>query len=283
MSRPRQLVVFSDLDGTLLDHHSYEFEPARPAIEALRRAAIPLVLVTSKTAAEVSVLREQLGNVHPFIVENGAATVVPAGYFDPDSQPPADCDEVEVVSAGPTRSEILEIIDEVAGHGGFRFTGFAAMGPEGIARATGLPPDGAVRANQRSASEPLQWQDTEERLDAFEAKLAKHGLRCLRGGRFVSVGGQFDKGAAVRGLLERYRSRQPERRIVSIALGDGPNDLGMLACADIAVVVRGHHGHDMSLPDSANVIHTRLAGPAGWNEAMLSILESERQDQTDGN
>ena len=40
MNRPTQPVVFSDLDGSLLDHDTYEFEAARPAIEALRRAQV---------------------------------------------------------------------------------------------------------------------------------------------------------------------------------------------------------------------------------------------------
>ena len=42
---------------------------------------MPWVLVTSKTRAEVEFWRRCLGNEHPFIVENGGAAFVPAGYF----------------------------------------------------------------------------------------------------------------------------------------------------------------------------------------------------------
>ncbi len=46
-------IVFSDLDGTLLDHHTYSFQEATEALDALRKRAIPLILCTSKTRSEL--------------------------------------------------------------------------------------------------------------------------------------------------------------------------------------------------------------------------------------
>ena len=75
-------VVFTDLDGCLLDSVTYTYEPAAPALEALRAQDIPLVLVSSKTRAEIEPLRKQLDHHDPFMVENGAAVFVPRGLFD---------------------------------------------------------------------------------------------------------------------------------------------------------------------------------------------------------
>ena len=75
------LLVFTDLDGTLLDHDDYGFAPALPALERLRAAAVPLIPTTSKTLAETARLSRALGNGHPCIVENGSAICVPEGYF----------------------------------------------------------------------------------------------------------------------------------------------------------------------------------------------------------
>jgi len=55
------LVVFTDLDGTLLDEETYSWEAAEPALAMLRERGIPWVMVTSKTRAEVEVLRERMG------------------------------------------------------------------------------------------------------------------------------------------------------------------------------------------------------------------------------
>ncbi|MEM9278462.1 MAG: HAD-IIB family hydrolase, partial [Pseudomonadota bacterium] len=68
-----QLIFFTDLDGTLLDHETYSHEPAREALDAIRNNDIPLILASSKTAAEIEPLRNELGFDHcEAIVENGA-------------------------------------------------------------------------------------------------------------------------------------------------------------------------------------------------------------------
>jgi predicted mannosyl-3-phosphoglycerate phosphatase (HAD superfamily) len=46
------IVIFTDLDGTLLDDSSYSFEPAHEALAEVRIRKIPLILCTSKTRAE---------------------------------------------------------------------------------------------------------------------------------------------------------------------------------------------------------------------------------------
>ena len=53
-----RLLVVTDLDGTLLDHDTYDWEPARPAIEELKQRAFPLVLNSSKTIAELTPIAE---------------------------------------------------------------------------------------------------------------------------------------------------------------------------------------------------------------------------------
>ena len=70
-------VVITDLDGTLLDRETYGYGLAIPAIERLERNAIPLVLCSSKTAAEIQVIRKRINNRHPFIVENGGGIYLP--------------------------------------------------------------------------------------------------------------------------------------------------------------------------------------------------------------
>jgi mannosyl-3-phosphoglycerate phosphatase len=75
------LLVFTDLDGTLLDHHSYSFTAALPALERLRKARVPVIPVTSKTLAELAPLMRELDNAHPCIAENGGLIALPPGYF----------------------------------------------------------------------------------------------------------------------------------------------------------------------------------------------------------
>ena len=68
----RNYIIFSDLDGTLLDHKTYTFEPASEALSVLKSRKIPLILSSSKTKAEIERIQSKLALKDPFIFENGS-------------------------------------------------------------------------------------------------------------------------------------------------------------------------------------------------------------------
>ena len=71
-------LVFSDLDGTLLDTDTYDFTPAKEAIAFLKKQHFPLILCSSKTKAEIEVYHKRMGlKTCPFISENGGAIFIP--------------------------------------------------------------------------------------------------------------------------------------------------------------------------------------------------------------
>ncbi|HBF92181.1 MAG TPA: mannosyl-3-phosphoglycerate phosphatase, partial [Marinobacter adhaerens] len=222
MARPH-LILFSDLDGTLLDHDDYRWHAAGPALERLKAANIPLVLNSSKTMPEIRALREELGNNDPFIVENGAAVVIP-----PHALGNA---EEEVVNFGATRERVLEVLGTQRKKGA-RFRGFADMSTDELAAQTGLDPAAAGRAKERLGTEPLIWQGSEQELAEFEAALSAEDLRLVAGGRFLHAMGIFDKADGARFLLnkykEQYREQYGDGPVLAIALGDSPNDQQML-------------------------------------------------------
>mgnify|MGYP002626636661 CR=1 FL=1 len=75
----RRLLIFTDVDGCLLNKADYRYDAALPALERLRRLQVPLILCSSKTAAELSELHRELDlGEAPFIPENGGAIVRPA-------------------------------------------------------------------------------------------------------------------------------------------------------------------------------------------------------------
>jgi|GEM_PF-4270088 len=75
-------LVSTDLDGTLLDHYSYDWQAAAPSLARLAKLGIPVVINTSKTFEEVVSLQSSMLLTAPFIVENGSALFLPTSQFD---------------------------------------------------------------------------------------------------------------------------------------------------------------------------------------------------------
>ncbi len=265
MQRP-QLIIFTDLDGTLLDHHSYSWQAARSALQQLQAQQIPLILCTSKTAAEVSHLHQELALTTPYIVENGAGVILP------DAEPSA-------YFFGKPYAELINLVHRLRDAKRYRFKGFRDFSVAEVQQETGLPEAAAILAKQRLCSEPIRWDDCQEALETFRADLAEHDLQLLCGGRFYHVlSASADKGKALRWLLAHYPSQnQPAAGWYSIALGDGPNDQSMLEAADLAVVIPSASGRSPK-PAKVTIIHAQDQGPSGWNQTVLEILKQHNKE-----
>jgi mannosyl-3-phosphoglycerate phosphatase len=271
----RRLIVFTDLDGTLLDHTSYDWRPAKPAMEQLDKRGYPLIFASSKTFAEISKLRDQTGNTHPAIIENGGAIVIPPRYFA-DQSGENEIKPVIHTFAKPY-AEIIKIAHALRAQNGYLFRGFGDMSVDDVCEITSLDRDGAIAAKARAATEPILWNENEERLDQFREQLAEYGLVLTHGGRFHHIMSPVDKGQAVAWLLHRFHENEPDVSWVSAALGDSENDVEMLEQVDYPVLIKNPYSDQPSLTGMSNLARPRRPGPEGWNEAVLGIIK--RLDQ----
>lgn len=277
MNTNASLVVFTDLDGTLLDHHSYSFREAAAAIDILMAQGVPWLFNTSKTFAELRQLRRDLNNPWPMIVENGSGVAIPntpesSHLFatTPDDVQGEQRDGFQFYSLGLRRADFLPRLRELGTR--FKFLGYQDMTIEKLVELTGLSPEQAGQSLDRQYTEPCVWLDTDNSYDEFVAELDSMGLRCVRGGRFAHIMGKTDKGVALKWVMNTYF---PGSESSSVALGDGENDLPMLNSADIAILVRSPV-HDLPAPCLAKEsIVTEEPGPAGWAGAIIALLERQ--------
>jgi len=261
------LVVFTDLDGTLLDHYTYDWTPARPALEGLERTGTPLVLVSSKTRPEIEALRRVLGNRHPFVPENGGAVFIPEDY-ELDLPPEAvSIDRYRVLVLGRPAAEIAAAFDQMAARLPVRALSRMTI-PE-IAALTGLSPDQAAGAKNREFGEAFILDNPEVGEEQLAAAVRDLGLRLTRGGRFYHLLGENDKGRAVALLADLYRRKN--KKLITAAVGDSPNDRPMLAVVDRPFLVARPDGGYAEI-DWPGLTRIPLAGPAGFNQAVLSLL-----------
>lgn len=259
-------LIFSDLDGTLLNHDDYSFYGATHALEKIRKWDIPLVLNTSKTMTEVVDIRTALQNQHPFVVENGGAVLIPQGYFPYSERPLTEH------IFGPHRDDFLPVIHRIRKAGHYLFKGFDDFTISEISQETGLPLEQAENTKKRIASEPIKWLDDHERIKHFQKELEQENLKLIKGGRFWHIMGETDKAGAMDWLVAQYRNYKSSE-VVVIALGDSQNDKAMLEHADLAAVIRSNKGDHLRISKpERSIIYTEKQGADGWQEALDEIF-----------
>ena len=261
-------VIFSDLDGTLLDHNTYSFKAAKEALELIESKELPLVLCTSKTQREIEYYRDQLDNKDPFISENGGAIFIPEDYFSVEFNYDKKKDGYKVIEIGTTREDLIICLKSIANESGVDIKGFSQMNLGEIVQLTGLQENMAKLAMQRDYGEPFIVND--ENSATIANKIRLKGYEHTRGGRFHHILSGNDKGKAVKILTNIYKSKFSH--IKTIGIGDSLNDLPMLQAVDIPILVQkpnGDYDKGINLP---NLTFAYGIGPSGWNSSILKLF-----------
>jgi mannosyl-3-phosphoglycerate phosphatase family protein len=269
-----RFLVFTDLDGTLLDADTYDWTEARPALKLLRQRHIPVVPCSSKTAAEMLPLSAALGLEAPLIVENGGAVLAAAGFpgLPPGWGRPRDGWR-ELILGLPHR-ELAAALASLRAGLGLKARGISEMDASEVAALTGLSPEQAELARRREHSEPFVWEGDAEGFQRLREEADRLGLRVVPGYRFHHLMGQTDKARALRLVRDLYAALWGGGPITSIGLGDSGTDLLMLFNVDLPVLIRQKSGRYFEIGQHIpNLYRARLPGPGGWNEAIKRILE----------
>lgn len=249
------MIVVTDLDGTLLDAATYDWEPAREALDALRARRVPVVFCTSKTRAETEYWQAVTGVNDPFIFESGGGISVGG----------------RTLELGVPYDALLVRFRRLKELANGAIVGFSDMTDEDLSRDSGVSPEQAAMARRREFDEPFRFlRDETELLSVVKTSAEAWGLRVTRGGRYWHLHGPTDKGLALKRLL----AHDPRPR--SVGLGDSAQDLPMLLEVDVPVAIARPDGtHDPDLVAGIPTLRrTREPGPAGWSLAILEWLRN---------
>lgn len=255
-----RLIIFTDLDGCLLNKHDYDWSQAASTLETLRGRQIPVVMNSSKTVPEMSQLANELSLTDStFISENGS--VIRWGH-EVGSR---EVGEIEVM--GESRDHILAVLNHLKQQ--FRFRSFADLGLVGVVKETQLSQDKAQLALARQGTEPLLWDDTEEHRSDFEQRLHDHQLTLTKGGRFWHVAGQTNKGKAMQRVGQRLS--HSDGKTMMAAIGDSPIDQSMLDLADVPIGIPTSTGLGVNVDPQRGIVAAQQ-GATGWAEAVSELL-----------
>jgi mannosyl-3-phosphoglycerate phosphatase len=279
-----KVIIFTDLDGTLLDYDTYSFEKALPALQLLRERDIPLIISSSKTAKEVVFYREQLENDHPFISENGGGIFIPKDYFKSEikfkskiqnlNSKITDKGDYHVIRLGARYADLRKTIEALRKKG-FGVRGFGDMSVEELAETAHMSIAEAGFAKKRDFDEPFTFKGTEEETRRLFEAITARGFHYTQG-KFFHILGNTDKGKAMALLIDLYTREFPE--MTTVAIGDSPNDVPMLEMVDCPIIVQRPDETYAVSRDIPNLRRIDGIGSAGWNKAIFELVSDRGDD-----
>jgi mannosyl-3-phosphoglycerate phosphatase len=268
----KKVIIFTDLDGTLLDFHSYSFKKAQTALSFIKQKNIPLIICSSKTKKEIIYYRQKLDNDEPFIAENGGGIFIPDGFLDielKDSGMPVLIEDgYQIVRLGLPYEMLRTGLKEIRREG-FKIRGFGDMSAQEVSEKTGLSISEAAMAKERHFDEPFFYKGTKSETEQLIQAIHARGFRVTQG-RLYHILGENDKGKAVSLLTNLYRKHFGE--IVTIALGDSLNDKEMLEQADFPVIVQQPDKSYDERIQLQKITKAEGIGPEGWGKELLKLL-----------
>ena len=254
------LWVISDVDGTLMDH-SYDLTPAKETIKFLQKLSIPVILCTSKTAAEVKVIRKDLNLSDPYIVENGAAI-----YGESLKKVNGK------IILGQKYETLEEILNFISKEIDYKLIPLNNLTDQEATQLTGLKGDSLNLMRDRHWSMPFLNPPSflEEKINICCKKFKVDIFKGNRMSHLLSK--NSNKGKAINALKE-YSNLQ---NIQIIGLGDSPNDFPLLLNSDIRVVIPGIDGPNLNLLDQLKDFDYTLASEPngyGWKNEINKLIK----------
>ncbi|HEY7571702.1 MAG TPA: HAD-IIB family hydrolase [Nitrososphaeraceae archaeon] len=266
-----QKVIFTDIDGTILDESGGYGNTPR-IISSLMKDNVPVILCSAKTLAEQVRIRKELGLNDPFIIENGGAIVFEKGYFDNPlilgNHRFVEHNDEYVIELGKPATQIRELLNDIRTKFNLNFKGVADTSMEELASLTNLSTNHAKEMSRREYGETILQID-ERDLVKLTNIARDMDLNIIHGGRFFDVTMGNDKGKAVELLIKLFKKKYNED-VIFFGIGDSENDASMLRHMDHPILVQKTDGSWSNIAVKG-VIKVAGIGPTGWALAYEDI------------
>jgi mannosyl-3-phosphoglycerate phosphatase len=265
-----KVIVYTDLDGTLLDAVNYSWEVSLSSVEKLKKAGIPLLFNSSKTFKEIIHYQESLGLLEPFIFENGSGIAIPEHYFGFEFEYSYTEHQYLVIEEGILYDFILEKLRTIFGSQNSSLVSFEDLSLAELSKFLNMEEEMTRRARERKYSVTLLNELSAKEFDDFNSELSKENIILQRGSRLITAFSKLtDKGTAVNILNHLFRIESGS--LITYAIGDSENDIPMFIVCDHAMLVARYDGTYINT-GLTNIIATPLIGPEGFKHFVERIL-----------
>ena len=261
MSKKFSLIIFTDLDGSLLHRDNFKFDEIKDYIKNLIDNGVIIIPNTSKTEKEIEEFIKELGKELPFISENGSSihglNLINANF--PNK-----------IILSRDKEELIKIFDsKVPDNLKAKCKFISEMNSKQQNNIFGLQGNNLKNALNRKYTIPFLFEGDNLEKNKLLKILKSSSLTMQEGGRVLNLGDKTDKVKSMNQVLKIYR--KVENKIKVIGVGDNFNDLDMLRNCDIPCLVF----NDQFKQDQINInnlIFSNKPSPEGWADVIKTAL-----------
>ena len=270
----KRYLIFTDLDGTLLDHKNYSYGDNKKFISFIINNQNDVIFNTSKTFSESSDLLNELNLTNmPFSTENGALLYFPKNRFKKikNSLDYGRYWKIKIAKLSSLNWHKFLLKKQKI----FKFLIAQDLDSKILKKYTNL--DNTIKMLKREASQIILWQDSLINLKKFkhQVKQEKKGI-LIQGSRFMQISSVCNKRIA-KNLISHVYDIQFHGKYSknTIALGDSKNDIDMLNSASYPCLIKNPSGSFPKLrSNKKNIIKSSKLAPDGWSQVLYKLNQT---------
>ena len=255
------VVIFTDLDGSLLHRDTFKFDSIKDYIKSLVSKGVIIIPNSSKTEKEIEKFNEELGLNLPYISENGSSihglNLITSNF--PDK-----------LVLSREKEELLKIyenkVPEKLKEKCFQISKMSKKEKEDI---LGQKDEKLKDALNRKYTLPFLFKGDKNEKYRLIKILNSNSLTLQEGGRVYNLCDNINKVKSMNRVIKILK--KTEDKIKTIAVGDNFNDLEMLRNCDIPCLVFNDQ-FKLDQININNLIFSNKPSPEGWADVIKMAL-----------
>ena len=261
MNKNYKILIFTDLDGSLLHRDTFKFDEIKDYLKILLSQGIFIIPNTSKTEKEILEFNNELGSDLPYISENGAAI---NGLNLLNSNLPKE------LILSREKDNLIKIFENsIPVNLQNKCKWLSEMDKNKQSLIFGLGDEKLKMALDRKYTIPFLFEGNKSEKNELFRILKSEGLAAQEGGRVINLTDKVNKAKALNVFVRFFKKNN--KNVKTIAVGDNYNDLDMLKTSDFPCLVFNDKFTLDEIPIN-NITITNKPSPEGWADVIKKAL-----------
>ena len=257
------ILIFTDLDGSLLNRDTFKFDEIKKFLKDLVSKGIFIIPNSSKTENEIIDFNQELGENLTYISENGSVI---------NGLNLLNINFPDKIVLSREKNEIQKIFEsKISKNLKDKCKFITRMEKKKQIEILGLSNDKLKNALSRKYSIPFLFDGNKNERDKLNKSITKNGLSLQEGGRVINLCDKVSKAQAMKKVIKIFKKIVKEE-LITIGVGDNFNDLEMLKNSDIPCLVFNDK-FTMEKININNCLVSKKPAPEGWEEVVKLALD----------